>query len=64
MVFWVKRLAAFGSSILIFALFYHGHIGVATIGGLLNLEWAFDEWFPPHLRRSFHPLMLVIDTAF
>jgi hypothetical protein len=64
MVHWVKRLAAVGNSILMFALFFHGHIGVAIIGGLLNLAWALDEWFPSQVRRFFRPWVLVINTAF
>jgi hypothetical protein len=64
MVRWVKRLAAVGNSISMFALFYHGHTGVAIIGGLLNLAWAVDEWFPSDIRRFLRPWALVINTAF
>jgi hypothetical protein len=64
MVRWVKRLAAVGNGILIFALFYHGHTRVAIIGGLLNLAWAVDEWFPSDIRRFLRPWALVINTAF
>ena len=64
MVRWVKRLAAVGNGILIFALFYHGHTRVAIIGGLLNLAWAGDEWFPSDIRRFLWPWALVINTAF
>jgi len=64
MVRWIKRLAAVGNSILMFALFYHGHTEVAIIGGLLNLAWALDEWFPSHIRHFLRPWALVINTAF
>jgi hypothetical protein len=64
MVRWVKRLAAVSNSILMFALFYHGHTRVAIIGGLLNLAWVVDEWFPSDIRRFLGPWALVINTAF
>jgi hypothetical protein len=65
MVRWVKRLAAVGNIIFLVALFYHhGHTGAAIIGGLLNLAWALDEWFPSQIRRFFRPWALVINPAF
>jgi hypothetical protein len=64
MVRWIKRLPIVGNIIFLVALFYHGHTGVAIIGGLLNLAWALDEWFPSQIRRFFRPWALVINTAF
>jgi len=64
MVRWVKRLAAVGDSIFVFALFYQGHTGVAIIGGLLNLAWAVDEWLPSDIRRFLRSSAIMINTAF
>jgi hypothetical protein len=64
MVRLVKRLAAVGTSIFMFALFYHGYTGVAIIGGLLNFAWAIDEWLGFDIRRFLRSWALVINTAF
>jgi hypothetical protein len=64
MVCWIKRFAAVSNIILLFGLFYHAHMGVAIVGGLLNLAWALEEWLSPRINRFLRSWGLVINTAF
>jgi hypothetical protein len=63
MVRWIKRLAALGNGILIFALFYHGHTEVALFGGFLNLIWVLDEKLPHWVRGLFRSSALGTNTV-
>ncbi len=64
MVRWVKRLAAIASSILLSAFSLYGHPGIAIIGGIINLVWAFDEKLGPRIRRLLRSWPLMVNTAF
>jgi len=64
MVRWVKRLAAIANSIFLFAFSFYGHPGVAIIGGIINLVWAFDEKLAPRIRRLLRSWALMVNTAF
>jgi hypothetical protein len=64
MVRWVKSFAAIASSIFLFAFFLYGHPGIAIVGGMINLVWAFDHKLAPRIRHFLRPWVLVINTAF
>lgn len=63
MVRWVKRLATIGSIIFLFAFSFYGHPGIAIIGGVINLVWAFDEKLIPRFRHLLRSWTLMVNTA-
>ena len=64
MVRWVKRLTTIGNIVFLFAFFLYGRTGIATVGGVVNLVWAFDERLPSSIRRFLRVWALMINTAF
>lgn len=64
MVRWVKRLATIASSIFLFAFSLYGHPGIAIIGGIINLVWAFDEKWGPRICRLLRSWVLMVNTVF
>jgi len=63
MVRWVKRLSAIANIIFLFAFSLHGHPGIAIMGGIINLVWAFDEKLSPRIRRLLRSWALMVNTA-
>ncbi len=63
MVRWVKRFAAIANIIFFSAFSLYGHPGIAVIGGIINLAWAFDEKWSPRIRRLLRSSALIINTA-
>jgi len=64
MVRWVKRLTTTVNIVFLFAFFLYGRTGIATVGGVVNLVWAFDERLPSSIRRFLRVWALMINTAF